>query len=52
MMLLCFFTRVSHAAQSLATNANIRSFIFQRLSFALNKGVGAQLVARLPSNFM
>ena len=47
-----FLSRVARAAHSITANSNIRSFIVQRLCFALNKGVGAQLVVKLLSNFI
>ncbi|KAL5708293.1 hypothetical protein ACHQM5_019103 [Ranunculus cassubicifolius] len=49
---LVFLSRVTQAAQSLATSSKVGAFIYHRIGFALNKGVGAQLVVRLPTNFM
>ena len=38
---------VSHSGSSKS-----RAYIFQRLAFCIHKGVGAQLVPRLPTNFL
>ncbi|GJV60519.1 hypothetical protein Tco_1466619 [Tanacetum coccineum] len=35
-----------------SNNAKSGTFIFHRVSFCIQKGVGAQLVSRLPSNFI
>jgi len=45
-------SRIKSLAISHCNNTRIGVFIFRRLSFCIQKGVGAQLVSRLPSNFM
>ena len=44
--------RIKSLYISHSNNAKGGAFIFHRLCFCIQKGVGAQLVSRLPSNFM
>ncbi|GJY65899.1 putative reverse transcriptase domain-containing protein [Tanacetum coccineum] len=45
-------SRIKSISISHSNNAKSGVFIFHRVSFCIQKGVGAQLVFRLPSNFM
>ncbi|GJY13751.1 hypothetical protein Tco_0383060 [Tanacetum coccineum] len=45
-------SRIKSISISHSNNAKSGAFIFHRVSFCIQKGVGAQLVSRLPSNFM
>ncbi|GJX02382.1 hypothetical protein Tco_0186295 [Tanacetum coccineum] len=45
-------SRIKSISISHSNNAKSGVFIFHRVSFCIQKGVGAQLVSRLPSNFM
>ena len=45
-------SRIKSISSSHSNNARSGTFIFHRLSFCIQKGVGAQLVSRLPSNFL
>ncbi|GKA23254.1 hypothetical protein Tco_0709216 [Tanacetum coccineum] len=45
-------SRIKSISISYSNNAKSGVFIFHRVSFCIQKGVGAQLVSRLPSNFM
>ncbi|GJT65284.1 hypothetical protein Tco_1016764 [Tanacetum coccineum] len=44
--------RIKSISISHSNNVKSGEFIFHRVSFCIQKGVGAQLVSRLPSNFM
>ncbi|GJS27562.1 putative reverse transcriptase domain-containing protein [Tanacetum coccineum] len=44
-----FFTRVQRVVQSNFSTPTTQNFIFSRIGFAIQKGVAAQLVARLPA---
>ncbi|CAO2841665.1 unnamed protein product [Amaranthus hypochondriacus] len=44
--------RIGSFSVSNSGNTKSRIYIFQRLAFCIQKGVGAQLVARLPTNFL
>ena len=45
-------SHIRTVAVSHSNNAKSGAFIFHRLSFCIQKGVGAQLVSRLPTNFL
>ncbi|GKB07223.1 hypothetical protein Tco_0835507 [Tanacetum coccineum] len=45
-------SRIKSISISHSNNAKSGVFIFHRVSFCIQKGVGAQLVSRLPSNFI
>ncbi|GKB24524.1 hypothetical protein Tco_0863925 [Tanacetum coccineum] len=45
-------SRIKSISISHLNNVKSGVFIFHRVSFCIHKGVGAQLVSRLPSNFM
>ena len=45
-------SRIKSIAISHSNNVKSGVFIFHRISFCIQKGVGAQLVSRLPSNFV
>ncbi|XP_026456136.1 uncharacterized protein LOC113357083 [Papaver somniferum] len=49
---LCFFKRLKNCLVSNDASSGVGSFIFHRLDIAIQKGVGAQLVARLPTKSM
>ncbi|GKB46176.1 hypothetical protein Tco_0896929 [Tanacetum coccineum] len=44
-----FFNRVQRVVQSNFSTPKTQNFIFSRIGFAIQKGVAAQLVARLPA---
>ncbi|GKC71047.1 hypothetical protein Tco_1116930, partial [Tanacetum coccineum] len=44
--------RIKSISISHSNNVKSGEFIFHRVSFCIQKGVGAQLASRLPSNFM
>ena len=44
--------RIQKFSLALDAGARAAAFIFTRLSFSIAKGVGAQIVSRLPTNFM
>nr|GEV17998.1 putative exostosin-like protein [Tanacetum cinerariifolium] len=44
-----FLNRVQRVVQSNCSTPKIQNFIFSRIGFAIQKGVAAQLVARLPA---
>nr|GEZ97617.1 hypothetical protein [Tanacetum cinerariifolium] len=45
-------SRIKAISISHSNNAKSGAFIFHRVSFCIQKGVGAQIVSRLPTNFM
>ncbi|GKE25688.1 hypothetical protein Tco_1441072, partial [Tanacetum coccineum] len=45
-------SRIKSISISHSNNVKSGAFIFHRVSFCIQKGVGAQLVSRLSSNFM
>lgn len=47
-----FLKRLKHCLASHDANVKVGSFLFHRIGLAIQKGVGAQLVARLPTNFL
>ncbi|KAM0065053.1 putative exostosin [Helianthus debilis subsp. tardiflorus] len=47
-----FLTRVQRVIHNNCSASGGRSFVFSRLGFAIQKGVAAQLVVRLPSVLM
>lgn len=46
---ICFFKRLKNCLASKDAGSGPGSFIFHRLGVAIQKGVGAPLVARLPT---
>ena len=49
---LATLSRLKRLAVCHSNNVKSGTFLFHRLSFCIQKGVGAQLVSRLPSNFV
>ncbi|MFS7939598.1 putative exostosin [Helianthus anomalus] len=49
---ICLFTRVQQVVHSSGSSTGGQWFVFNRLEFAIQKGVAAQLVARLPTILM
>ena len=47
-----FLTRVQRAIHSNVSTPRGQNFVFSRLGFAIQKGVAAQLVARLPATLL
>jgi hypothetical protein len=44
--------RIRTVSLSLDTGSRVAAYIFSRICFAIARGVGAQLVSRLPTNFL
>lgn len=49
---LAFLNRLRNCLTNYDANSKIGSFLFHMIGLAIQKGVGAQLVARLPTNPM